>query len=124
MSAAVERMNLLEIIESHPKLWYRQTWYLGEAFLRVLPDDDAFTIPPRRLVRTGQAPKSSEGLPRAVDLAHAYVLQPDDPIWQRYHWTADTDKDGQRVYMGVNNGRMELHRHIHLTERFGCPVWR
>lgn len=124
MSTAAYRMNLLELIEEHRNLFYRQTWMLGEAFMRVLPDDDAMTIPPRRLVRTGQAPKSGDGLPRAVDLAHAYVLNPDDPIWLRYLWTADTDKYGQRVYMGVNDGKMELHRHIHLTERFGVPTWR
>lgn len=123
MSAAVGRMNLLELREKYRGIFYSQAWYLGERFMRALPSDDAFNIPPRRIVRTGQVPKDSKGLPSAVDLAHAFVLTPTDPIWQKYLWTSDTDRHGQRVYVGVNDGKFEIHRHIHLTERFGCPTW-
>jgi hypothetical protein len=124
MSSAVGRMNLLELREKHPALFYSQSWFVREAFMRVLPNDDAPTVPPKRIHHTGQIPKPDADLPAAVDLAHAFVLHPDDPMWDRWYWTSDKDASGQRVFVGAVNGKFELHRHLAITERFGQAAWR
>lgn len=124
MSASVQRMNLVELRAAHPQRFYVQSWFLGEPFMRTLPDDNAPTIPPVRVVRLGLVPRDSHDLLYAVDLAHAFVGAPDDPIWQYYFWCADTDRAGQRVYVGVTAGLFEIHRHLHVTPRFGVPAYR
>lgn len=124
MSEACGAMNLLELREHFPDRFYAQCWFLGEAFMRALPSEGRYTIPPRRIVHIGRKPKQRAGLPSAVDLAHAFVVFPNDPIWDKYLWTSDSDQFGQQVYVGAHAGKFEIHRHIHLTERFGTPSWR
>ena len=53
------------------------------------------------------------------------LTAPDDAIWHRYLWTRDYDAQGQRVYVGgTDNGHgLEIHRHLHLDERFAVPLF-
>lgn len=119
-------MNIIELRAAHPALFCPQTWYEGEAFalsrwtpaygamvVQVVPCEDGAVPPP-------------DGLPRAVVLVTHFVADPSRSIWRDYLWTSDTDSQGQRVYVGgVANGRgVEIHRHLHLTSRWGVPVWR
>jgi hypothetical protein len=60
----------------------------------------------------------------AIALALLYLDTPDHPRWRRYLWTSDHDDLGQRVYLGVNAGKLEIHRHLNLTARWGNPVWK
>lgn len=113
-------VTLRALIAAHPDLFAAQTWYAAEPFM----DDDckvAVRLTPTDVLRTHQPEQYA--LPRAVYLAHCYVADPTAHVWTRYLWTQTTDREGQRVYLGVNNGKMEIHRHIHLTARFGVPQW-
>jgi hypothetical protein len=114
-------MTLRELRAAYPHLFHpNQDWFEGEAFMDR-PSHWCVAVPTS--VVTTALPGEFAKLQTAVNLANAYVMWPDLPIWSRYLWTADTDHLGQRIYMGVNNGLMEIHRHIHLTERFGVPTW-
>lgn len=116
-------MNLLELLGAFPGMFYRQAWYRDEAFLRTLPNERHRVAP--TVIRAGVVPDASDDLPLAVDLVNAYVRTPSDPVWQGYLWCRDTDAQGQRVYLGgTSNGKgLEIHRHLHITERFGVAVW-
>lgn len=130
MTVACGKENLLELREAHPHLFYSgQTWFVREAFMRILPSDP-LPIRPSRVVRLGQIPASSSGLPRAVDLAHLYVEHPDDMLWEKYLWCSDTDSDGQRVYVGGVNprqmgqsGGFQIHRHLAINMQWGQASW-
>lgn len=131
MSSAVGEMNLLELREAYPALFYSpQNWFLGEAFTRALPDPYRKHGPPKGIVRVGKVPPLTPmlNLPSAVDLAHAFVTFPGDPIWQHFFWCSDLDSKGQRVYVGgvnpSNGHRFEIHRHLHVTAQFGEPSYR
>lgn len=123
-------MTLREIRAAYPHLFHpNQDWFEGEAFMDTLLPGDTAVAPPR-VVGVPELllpPKAlyliAEKLPLAATLAMAYVHHPQAEVWRRYLWTRDVDALGQRVYMGVNNGLMEIHRHLHLTERWGIPVW-
>ena len=110
-------MTLRELIAAHPAMFYRQSWFEGEAFV----EREATDLPMPSGVAT-----SDSGLlavASAATLAALYVRDPSHPCWKRYLWTTDLDRYGQRVYVGDNGLGFEIHRHIHLTERFGVPVW-
>ena len=112
-------MTLREIRASWPDLFYpRQDWFNGEAFLAGEHDEsvrlpDAFAPNP--------APNQIF-LPNAATLAGLYVTYPKALIWQSYLWTSDLDSLGQRVYVGSNGKGLEIHRHLHITERWGTAV--
>ena len=112
-------VTLRDLMAAHPGLFYAQTWYAGEAFLDA-PLDLPLAIATPHFVPALSA-RGYDTVPALV-LATLYVQDPSAPIWAQYLWTSDHDRHGQRVYMGVNDGKMEIHRHIHLTERFGVPV--
>lgn len=116
-------LNVFGFRLRYPKLFNQsQDWFKDEGFMFecAKPIEDQPVLPPA--FRPGAGPESGE-LPRCVDLIAAYVAAPNDPVWKFYLWTSDTDHLGQRVYIGKNERRMEIHRHIHLTDRFGVPVW-
>lgn len=120
-------MTLTELIAAHPGLFYRNNrdWYRPEAFMRALPHDDPPRIPVR--VRTVSVlPSSSRGLPQAVDVASAYVLDPLNPVWDDYLLCRDRDAQGQQVYVaGCANGHgFEIHRIIDYAKRLRIAEWK
>lgn len=118
-------MTLRALRVLHPELFHpTQDWFEGEAFMDAPLPLDAHRSPPT------SAPFVSPSLltpaitlPTALELALLYVEEPTHPIWRRYLWTDDTDRQGQRVYVGDNGRGLEIHRHLHLTDRWGVPVW-
>jgi hypothetical protein len=115
-------MTLAELVTSRPILFNTaQIWYLGELFMYT-PQIEPYLLTPVLLTHAGQIPDSDEGLHLAVDWCAAYVRDPSNPIWDNCLWCKDVDRWGQRVYLMKQNGMMEIHRYLHLTERFGVPV--
>src|SRR5512147_2860936 len=114
-------MTLRNLLLDNWSLFYHpQTWFIDEPFLDRNLDITDVSVP--RGFLPGLAEPDS--LPDAVLLAARYVAHPHDPYWVgKYFWCADTDSQGQRVYMGTNGKGWEIHRHIHLTDRFGTAIW-
>lgn len=109
-------MTLRQMLRDYPRLFRQdQSWHRAERFMDAEP---------RRRV---QAVRVREGEVKpcfsAVELAQAFLLSPDDFRWRRWLWTTDLDHLGQRVFVGVEDGRFEIHRHLALTPRFGTPTW-
>ena len=113
-------MNLRELRARNSGRFHpNQDWFNGEAFMEAEATcPEMFTE-----VTTSFRPTKPSILPKAVDLAWLYLHHSHDPIWSRYLWTADVDRYGQRVYVGDNGKGLEIHRHLHITERWACPVW-
>lgn len=105
-------------------LFYRnQDWFLGEKFMNALPNERSWKTPSRFALR-GKVPKKERGLWLAVDLAHAFVVDPESTFWEdRWIWCRDKDAGGRRVFCGVRNGRYQIHRHIAVDHSFGVAVW-
>lgn len=116
-------MTLARLLATHPERFYPQTWYLGEAFLDTEVPDVVPPLPHYVLMHAMHKPPPDLMLPFAAVLAGLYLAHPTNPMWRRYLWCADTDRQGQRVYVGANGKGFEIHRHLHLTERWGIPVW-
>lgn len=115
-------MTLREILRLYPRMFYPQTWYLSEPFLDIDVEIDALhTVP--TLVALPHPPRQQDIAPAAAQLAAMYIRHPDHSMWQQYLWCAESDLLGQRVYVGSNGQGLEIHRHIHLTERFMLPLW-
>lgn len=123
-------MNLLELRAAHPQMFYPQTWYNHELFARVDFTPSAPLIPPRDIVGVsrGLEPSTDKHLSTAILLAHHFIHDPHNPIWEYYLWCADTDARGQRVYVGgvshENGRRFEIHRHLTITNQWGIPTWK
>lgn len=117
-------MTLTELRRQYPELFYRQDWFLRERFMGIYPNTTPMPLPRARM--RGVVPDEVRTLPRAVDLAHAYVNNPEADCWTSYWWTADTDAKGQRIYVGgatkENGRRFEIHRHLAITEQWGVPL--
>lgn len=99
-----------------------QDWFEGEAFMdrELVNSGDT-----RRLVAVRDYPMIPAGVlvPPAVVLAHLYLSGGTPPIWDRYIWTSDLDQHSQHVYVGDSGLGFEIHRHLHLTARWGVPIW-
>jgi hypothetical protein len=111
-------MTLHEMVTRHPDCFYQQAWYYGEPFMGAEPRP-----------WLGWPSDVSPFLPGQVDLAYTaadlaalWLEDPTRALWDRYLWTSDTDAQGQRVYVGSNGKGLEIHRHLHLTDRWGVPV--
>lgn len=118
-------MTLRQLRERYRHLFYEnQDWFNAEDFYTktVLPHHPVHLSPPKGALPID--PDECDMLPLAVELCWQYVNFPDDPIWYRYLWCRDKDQHGQRIFVGVNNGKMELHRHLRISERFGVAVWQ
>lgn len=117
-------MTIVEMLADRPKLFYPQQWYRGEAFTRMLPGE-VLHFAPSGGVFPGKLPPANARLFHAVELLNAYLRSPQDPIWDRYLWTSDTDAAGQQIYIGgkSNTGAIEIHRDIRITDRFCTPIW-
>lgn len=118
--------SIIEMRDAHPEMFCPgQEWFQNEPFAHLaLPPIIGL---PTHLVCSPQPPADvDDALTDACLLVGLYLQYPRDAMWHDYLWTADTDSLGQRVYVGgTANGRgLELHRHLHLTERWSVPVWR
>lgn len=119
-------MTLTELIAANPGLFYlnNRDWFRDEAFMRALPLDLHPRIPVR--VRSAASlPRTNRGLPQAVDLAQAYVVDPINPVWDDYLLCRDRDSHGQQVYVaGCANGKgFEIHRILNYTKRLKVAQW-
>ena len=116
-------MTLRDLLIQCPRRFYPQTWYRDEPFLDTeVPD----LLPPGPLTvvtHPAHDPPVGAVLPFAAVLAGLYIRHPESPLWSRYLWCADTDAQGQRIYVGSNGKGLEIHRHLHLTDRWGVPIW-
>jgi hypothetical protein len=118
-------MTVRELLATYPALFAAQTWYQAEPFmdlplhraLRVPSGASCDGIPPENFIDEVQE------LQTVTDLLTAYITDPTAALWDRYLWTRTRDHLGQRIYVGKNNGLMEIHRHLHLTNRWGVPYW-
>lgn len=112
-------MTLRELVAQYPGLFRQdQTWWRGEAFVDAIPERMAHKLVFG--VRSDETPAHARY--SALEIAHAYVAAPRAFRFRRWLWTTDFDRDGQRVFVGVEDGRFEIHRHLHLTARFGVPA--
>ena len=122
--------TLRQLRQDHPHLFYPQTWYDQEAFLET-PGPDVFpgfpsgfqSLPADVARWPGEVPDFGIALPLAVTVASLYVADPLNPVWQYYLWCADVDHLGQRIYVGDNGQGLEIHRHLHVTDRWGILTW-
>lgn len=111
---------------TYPQLFYKQTrWFKDERFMqRPCPPLPGM---PQAFIPVTDVPDGLVGrdLPWAVELTALYLESPSHPIWRdRYWWTADVDRFGQRVFIGLEpNGAWAIHRHLMLTKRWGVAVW-
>jgi hypothetical protein len=115
-------VNLRALRAALPDLFYSgQTWFDREPFMDVEHDPTRPLAFPE-FARAASA--NHESTVPAFLLALLYVHYPNNPIWSKYLWTSDFDRQGQRVFVGQNGHGFEIHRHLYVTERFGLPVWR
>jgi hypothetical protein len=120
-------MTIRELLVQHPALFYPQAWYLEEAFVDAPMLEGWPAYPPAEMQYRGIPPEvilwDFCDQPPAVVLCNQYVAYPRHPAWNGYIWTADKDAQGQRVYVGSNGRGLEIHRHLHITNRWGVPRW-
>jgi hypothetical protein len=122
-------MTLREMRAKYPDAFHpNQDWFDGESFM----DKDARHPWPLGGWRVSRRWPWSRFSVTAADIAAVWLwVYPgwEDRMergatwpWDYYLWTSDTDSLGQRIYVGQNGRGLELHRHIHLTDRFRVPV--
>ena len=121
-------MTFRQLLADHRDRFHPQTWYAGERFL------DWPCAHPIRLPTFESHPDLADlspvelaELPRAVLLAELFLKYPNAPLWGQYLWTCDVDQWGQRVYVGgacpENGHRLEIHRHLQVTDKWGLCRW-
>lgn len=109
-------MTLRDLLADHPTKFYPQTWYEHERFL----DQWAEPLPPLSVVeRAGEVPMPGTTLPFAVQIVHQMLNDKGFAFARWYLWCRDLDALGQRVYVGQNGKGVEIHRHLHITHRWG-----
>jgi hypothetical protein len=110
-------LTLREIMETHPHLFYKGTWYTGEPFM----NRPASGSVPDEFFLCGTKPNTYAVT--AADLALLYVDNPRDPRWRRFLWTADHDRHGQQIYVGgvgeFGIDSFQVHRHLTIDHRWG-----
>jgi hypothetical protein len=119
-------LTLTNIRRAYPKLFHRnQDWFEGEAFMDKIAEPIASLPVFEQWSFPYLFPKQDCQRVSAASLAWLYVQNPDAEIWNQYLWTDDLDSQNQRVYIGgkSNTGKLEIHRHIQITSRFGLPKW-
>lgn len=115
---------------AYPTMFYSQSWYEGEDFAQV----PANAFLDTRWGRPLAPPKfessphlRGQALPPAVMVIAWMLRAPLHDTWSRYLWCSDVDAKGQRIYVGgvcaENGWKIEIHRHLALTERWGVCTW-
>lgn len=118
-------LTLRDLIAARPSLFYApyDAWWQGEDFVSHggsgagrWPSGFSPMSPDKATVRDTVC---------ATTLAHAFTRAPNAAVWRHWFWTDDFDRHGQRVYVGVGPDErgFEIHRHLHITERWGVPIW-
>lgn len=110
-------MTLAEMIAAHPDRFYRQDWYEGHAFMQQEPRPGHVPLVVSARPAPGEVVQYS-----AADLGAVWLDDPGRVMWEYYLWTCDTDDEGQRIYVGQNGKGLEIHRHLHLTDRWRYPI--
>jgi len=91
-------MTFNDLIAAHPELFYAPyvAWYEREKFMDEEPVRELSPF-----LRLSDVPPS-DVVQRiyAVELAALYVKHPDATVWGGFIWTDDTDRWGNRVYVG------------------------
>jgi hypothetical protein len=116
--------NLAELRDQYHEMFYRgQDWFAREPFMRIMASEPPVRGP-LQIVKRGRIPRLCDTLPRAVDVALIYLSNPTDPAFQDYVWTGDFDSHGQRVFVGgcANGKGFEIHRFLHITDRWQTPA--
>lgn len=121
-------VTVANLIARNRHLFYPQTWYEGERFMGAKVPTGELS-PPVEVVGAGVVPgrlhfAAGVPLPSLAELVGQYVQHPNALVWKRYLWTSDLDRHGQRVYVGDNGEGLEIHRHLHITPRWGVPAYR
>lgn len=115
-------MTLRRLRANHPGLFYPQTWFEDEPFMDT-PIPPVVVYPTTEIVFQSRLEPDAASLPLAVVVAVLYCVDPTHPLWSKYIWCADCDRDGQLVYVGDNGHGLEIHRHLRLTDRWGVITW-
>lgn len=117
-------MNLREVIDASPSLFYPQSWHRGEAFLQ---DEVPLIGAIPKLTKPGYVPvPGNPNLPSVAELVAAYLVNPTSPVWAFFLWTRDTDRHGNAVYVGgVGHDDLpglQIHRHLRITDKWRVPA--
>lgn len=116
---------------------YNQDWYLAEDFVRRVPECRWYLL--RREVLEQSRAAQPEALlsggslrfPPAVLCVEAFFaafLSYGDYLWDHdFVWCADTDHNGDRIYVGkyhdvdgINKNGFSIHRHLSLRPCYGA----
>ncbi len=114
-------LTLRNLRAQYPHLFYPQSWFDNEPFMDTPAERIEFPSFMQWSYPYHPAPYSKTAT--AASLCLLYVERPSDPIWEKYLWCADLDSRKQRVFIGKNDGKMEIHRFLHINSRFGVPTW-
>lgn len=132
--------------ESDPAIgFYPQDWWLDEPFANTPArtgrlggrhDQVSYPLPgvPGAVASRGFAPGEvppPDGLPNAVEVAVAILrscVRTGEPLYpDHYVWCADTDRAGDRVYVGGyrlgHRPGLQIHRHLTLRDRHLTLPW-
>jgi hypothetical protein len=119
-------LTLRNIRKAYPNLFHaNQDWFEAETFMDKVasPIPDSFDV--EQWSFPYLFPKQETQRVTASSLAWCYIRNPNLSAWDKYIWCDDLDSQNQRVYIGgkSNTGKLEIHRHIQITSRFGLPKW-
>lgn len=118
--------SIIEMRDAHPEMFCPgQVWFNDSPFAHLkLPPVIGLPTHLQRCTLENAPPIDERT--DAVLLVELYLRYPYEPIFRDYLLTADTDEDGQEVYVGgTANGRgLEIHRVIHFGPRLSVPLWR
>lgn len=78
---------------------------------------------PTQVLDVPQVSAVATDLPSVARLTLLFIADPTNAVWSRYLWCAERDTQGQRIYVGTNGQGLEIHRHLHITSRWGIPTW-
>ncbi len=121
-------MNLYLLRQINADDFYKQDWYMDEPFMKREPERELPIPEGFERLNPNRFHVLSQRLPSAIEYAHLYVKHLELEIWEKFLWTRDTDRLGQRIYVGgVNQGKtkgFQIHRHLHIDEKWGVPVFK
>lgn len=126
-------MTLVELVDAHPGIFYRQEWYRAQGFASKPGPIQGVGFPRLRKREPDHCPDCGiqfVELPArkwtALNLAIAFVEKQDDPIWGSFLWTSDQDDGGNPVYVGgvgvYGIEAFQVHRLLDPDHRWVTPL--